>query len=328
MNIYKLLKDPTDFDFYLAVYTVERQLFLDSNKHRKVGFDCIPKNELIRFKSDQRLGFPGPPISDVKLQRNNTKNAETAVDITVSFMGLTGTSGVLPLHYSELILERVRKQDTAMRAYFDLFNHRLISLYYRAWAKYRFAINYKPNNKYDLFSSILKELTRSSSNICKYYAGLFHHRIRTVKGLKQILDDYTGCKTEIKQFAGRWYWLHKNEQTSLGASDRPEGQFACLGVDTTIGCKVWNIHSSIDIILVAPNKLKISSYLKGGEINKAIKSVISSYLGSLTHYTIKLKVEQGQIPLINLSGNDVPLGMGCGLYSTEKSEKLPSIISL
>ncbi len=328
MNIFKLLKDPADFDFYQAVYTVERQLFSDGKRHRKVGFDSIPKDELIRFKSDQRLGFPGAPISDVKLQKNNTRKAEIAVDISVSFMGLTGTSGVLPQHYSELVLEHLRNKDTGMCAYFDLFNHRLISLYYRAWAKYRLAINYKPDSKSDMFSNILNELTRSSTTISKYYAGLFHHRIRTVKGLKQILDHYTGCETEIKQFAGRWYWLHKNEQTRLAERDKPEGHFACLGVDTTIGDKVWNINSSISIMLEAPKKLKITSYLKGGEINKAIKLVIRAYLGSLTNYKIELKVERGQIPLIILSGNDVPLGRGCGLCSPKKDEKLPSIISL
>ncbi|MCK5817727.1 MAG: type VI secretion system baseplate subunit TssG [Psychromonas sp.] len=328
MSIYKLLKDPSDFDFYQAVYTIERQLFLKSNRHRKVGYDSLPRNELIRFKSVQQLGFPGPPISDVKLQKDKTKFKETSVDMSVSFMGLTGTSGVLPQHYTELILERLRKKDTGMCAYFDLFNHRIISLYYRVWVKYSFAINYNQTQGHDSFSNVINSLTRTSTDVGKYYAGLFHHRIRTVKGLKQILDHYTGCKTEIRQFVGRWHTLSEHDQTRLAERSQPEGQFACLGVDTSIGDKVWNINSRINIVLVPPAKLKIDSYLKGGEINRLIKLVISSYLGNQTKFNILLKIERRQMPLVSLSDGDVPLGMGSGLCYLKKNEKLSSIISL
>lgn len=328
MSIYKLLNDPSEFDFFQAVHTIERQLFLDSNRHRKVGHDSLPRNELIRFKSVQQLGFPGPAISDVKLQKDKTKFKETSVDMSVSFMGLTGTSGALPQHYTELVLERLRKKDTGMCDYFDLFNHRIISLYYRVWVKYSFAINYNETKDHDSFSNVINALTRTSTNVGKYYAGLFHHRIRTVKGLKQILDHYTGCKTEIKQFVGRWHNLNENDQTRLAERSQPEGQFACLGVDTSIGDKVWNINSSISIVLVPPVKLKIESYLKGGEINKLIKLVVSCYLGNQIEFNIVLKIERRQIPIVSLSSNDVPLGMGCGLCYLKKNEKLLSIISL
>ena len=42
----------------------------------------------------------------------------------INFMGLVGPMGVLPIHITELVLQRMRAKDFAMRDFFNIFNHR------------------------------------------------------------------------------------------------------------------------------------------------------------------------------------------------------------
>lgn len=313
MSIAKLIDSPSEYDFYQAVYTIERQLSVGKNQQRKVGYDSIPKNELIRFKSDQHLGFPGAPISQVVSRVSD--RSETLLDLHVSFMGVTGTSGALPQHYTELVLERLKYKDTGMRDFFDLFNHRLLSLYYRAWEKYRFPIAFEKNGPHnpDSFTTVLNELTGSKNSLGKYYAGIFNRKIRNVAGLKQILNHFTGCEIEIEEFQGRWQALAESEQTKLGQRSQPEGQFACLGVDASIGQKIWDISSSIKIIIKPDADSKISDYLKGGRIHHGINQLLSEYLNKSIQYKLQMKVKVGQMPIACLSKESEPLGMGGAL---------------
>ena len=68
----------------------------------------------------------------------------------VAFLGLTGPSGVLPPHYTAHADARVcAAKDTSLRDLLDMFNHRLISLFYRAWEKYRLPFAYERSRQED-----------------------------------------------------------------------------------------------------------------------------------------------------------------------------------
>lgn len=328
MNIQTLIDNPNEHDFYKAVFVLQQQLVSNQSKHNKVGYDGLPKSELIRFKADQHLGFPGQSISKISLKNSHDKE-KVAVDMHVSFMGLTGISGALPQHYSELVLERLKLKDTGMRDFYDLFNHRLISLFYRAWEKYRFSVNYQNNlqDNPDSFTSVLRKLSGEQA-IKQYYAGLFNKKIRTIDGLTLILKDFTQCDVNIKQFQGRWQKLAPTDQTRLGGRKSPEGQFAAFGVDATIGSKVWDINSGIAIVIKPKSDTPIRSFLPGEETSRLLKSLIKSYLGMTMKFKLHLEIETRQIPMAQLSKAAVPLGHGCGLLSKKNTEKKACLLPL
>jgi type VI secretion system protein ImpH len=134
----RLLAEPYEFDFFQAVRLLERAL----PDRRPVGRDFPPEAEAARFRPHLTLAFPpsqivalDPPAED-----------RPAPLVTVTFLGLYGTTGVLPTHYTQLLMDLVRDvrgpERRSLRDWLDLFNHRFTSLFFRAWEKYRFHVLY------------------------------------------------------------------------------------------------------------------------------------------------------------------------------------------
>ena len=142
----KLRENPCRFEFFQAVRLIER-LFPD---RAPVGRFVSPDKEVMRFNA--QAPFHSPPA-----RFSRSSGTATCPSLVVNFMGLTGPMGVLPLYYTELLVERVRNKDFVMVKFFDIFNHRMISLFYQAWEKYRFTIAYERGER-DKFSHHLMDL--------------------------------------------------------------------------------------------------------------------------------------------------------------------------
>jgi type VI secretion system protein ImpH len=123
----ELFKTPYRFDFLQAVRLLQRA----SGEVEPVGRAGPPRKEAVRFRVHQSLAFPP---SEIQALEPSNDPARPPL-MTVAFLGLTGPTGVLPQCYTELMIERNRAGDRTAAAFFDLFNHRLISLFYRAWEK-------------------------------------------------------------------------------------------------------------------------------------------------------------------------------------------------
>ena len=78
----------------------------------------------------------------------------------MNFMGTTGPQGPLPHFYTTLILSRLRSGDKTLRDFLDLFHHRMLSFFYQAWEKYRFAVSYDRGER-DRFSQLFARSDRA-----------------------------------------------------------------------------------------------------------------------------------------------------------------------
>jgi predicted component of type VI protein secretion system len=109
-----------------------------------VGEDYSPSEEIVRFRAHVSHSFPPSEIVSFHLPpKSGESEAARPPEMVISFLGMIGPQGVLPQHYTQLVIDRVRRKDHALRDFLDIFHHRLVSLFYRAWEKYRVAIGYE-----------------------------------------------------------------------------------------------------------------------------------------------------------------------------------------
>ena len=268
----RLVDEGYAFDFFQAVRLLQRA----EPTRLAVGRGAAPSAEVVRFRALPSLAFPPSAIDAIRPARKD----RPAV-IIQTFLGLVGPSGVLPRHYTELILRLEREQRgperRAFRDWLDLFHHRITSLFYRAWEKYRFPLEIEADGGAEggpftgtLFSLIglgtpgLRGRLRVDGPVpvgiehpkaepvaavddlaLLYYGGLLAHRPRSAFGLRAILADYFGMAVEIHQFRGEWLPLEPHDLTRLGEV----GANNALGVDAIAGDRVWDIQGKIRITL-------------------------------------------------------------------------------
>jgi type VI secretion system protein ImpH len=224
------------FKFFQAVRLLERlHPELNGDGHHE-----NPAEEVVRFRSRNSLAFPASEIFEIAAPDDD--GVDPRDTMWVNFMGLAGLLGTMPLHFASLLADpSAGAQTAALSAFLDLFNHRLISLFYRAWEKYRFAIAYERGGD-DTFSRYLYCLIglgtpglrgrlHIDDHILLYYAGLLAQRPRSAVALEGILEDYFGVPVDVVQFQGQWFEMNADILSSLGA----DGQNNQLGVSAVLG---------------------------------------------------------------------------------------------
>ena len=200
-----LLDNACAFDFFQAIAVLEK-LYPD---RAPIGRMENPAREIARFVARLTLEFPASEIQEVRFGKGEDPQAQ----IVVNFMGLTGPLGVLPTSYTELLLQRASERDYTLRDFLDLFNHRLVSLFYRAWEKYRFPVSFR-RAAHDTFSQYLNDLIGMGTSgllgrlafkdaALLFYAGLFAQHPHSASGLQGILHDYYEVRCCVEQFVGR-----------------------------------------------------------------------------------------------------------------------------
>jgi type VI secretion system protein ImpH len=256
-----LFDGPYRFDFFQAVRLLQR-IYPDN---APVGRDGSPARETVRFRTRASLDFPASQVYEIKPSPPEENLSPS--QMTVSFMGLTGMLGVLPYAYTELLIERARLGDRTLWEFLDLFNHRMISLFYRAWEKYRFAVAYErgesPLTEY-LFSIVgmsprgVRGRMSLPDEGLLYYGGLIAQRPHSANAIAAILSDYFGVQACVEQFQGQWLKLEEDSLSRLGRAN------SWLGLDTIAGRRVWDNQSKFRIKLGPLSLNQFTAFLPGG----------------------------------------------------------------
>ena len=126
----ELLEEGYRFNFFQAVRLLERIY----PERSSVGFEVTPQNEVVRFKNNPTLNFPASQIQEI-IDVDDEFYEQRRLEMYVNFMGMIGITGVLPIQYTELAMDRARYRDKTLASFLDIFTHRAVSLFFRAWEK-------------------------------------------------------------------------------------------------------------------------------------------------------------------------------------------------
>ena len=324
--IQELLRHPEQFEFFQAVRLIERAAGEQSRGRtvNRVGGTEGPDGEAVRFHALASLTFPAGQLASITgaIPSGDSESLPAPLAMTVSFMGLTGPEGALPEHYTSLVIERshLRLKDHTLRAFLDLFNHRAISLFFRAWEKYRFPFAYERRQQEgtleeDLFTACLYSVVGMGSRFQRerfgfddqailYYGGLFAARFRNAVSLEQLMSDYFRLKADVVQFQGQWLYLPEDSQSSMPSPIRRGGLNLSLGDSAVAGSRVWDVQSRIRIRLGPLSWSQFSALLPGSPGLRSVTEMIRLYVGVDLDFDVQLILKREDVPLCRLSPDD------------------------
>ena len=308
----QLFERPQRFGFFQAIRLL--RLLRKKETQNVVGTEA-PDDKLVRFRTRVSLAFPATEIYDLQQPEAGRENG--VPEMTVNFMGLNGPMGVLPSPYTELLIEReLRFRDDTAHRFFDIFSHRAIALFERAWEKYRFYLAYEQGRTNSLARYLLdlvgmgfhgqrRCLGAQGSGLggesLAFYSGLLAQRPASAMGMVQVVSHYFGVPVRVEPCQGRWLPIPENYRSSLGGDNNR------LGMDCALGDRAWDHQGKFRLTLGPLNREQYRRLLPNGEDCPTLAKFVRWYAGPGLDFDLQLILRKQDISTVCL-GKDSHLG--------------------
>ncbi len=252
-----------------------RHLDASSDSPYRLGYSISPKYDVCRFGQSAMLKFFPSAFVDVTYSRNIS-----AFKVNNSYFGLFGCYGPLPSHLTEYAIERSEQyKDSSFTAFADVFHHRLITLFYRAWADSEPVVGLDRSD--DRFSFFLQAISGAagdrSSNLNKLqqsFAGLHSYKNKSKGALKQILSSFLHLPVYIEEFSGAWYEIESGERSELGAAT------SLLGRNAIAGKRTFQRSYCFTVIIGPLNFEEYISFFSNDALFDTCRKICESFIGS------------------------------------------------
>lgn len=297
----ELAHAPHAFNFFHAL----RRLECAAAERPRLGESARAHEDPVRLGQTPSLNFASRTIN-----RLVPATPESPPRLEVLFLGLFGPQGPLPLHLTEYARDRLRHHnDPTFARFADVLHHRLLSLFYRAWANAQPTVNRdRPESDrfaisvgalFGLAAPTLQQRDTVPDDAKRYYAGLLSAGPRHPSGLQAMLADFFGLPVRLEEFVGRWTDIPPECRCVLS----PQTPTARLGVTTTVGTQVWDCQQTFRISL---GPLAWSDYrrlLPGGDSLAMLADLVRNYLGDELLWELQLILQREQAPSVRLGSH-------------------------
>lgn len=272
-----LQEKPYRYDFFQALRRIEC-LFPHLPR---IGQAVRPQDEPVRLVQAPELTFAPATLSSFTMPASGTPRLE------VRFFGLFGPNGALPLHLTEFARDRVlRDGDVTLVHFINLFQHRFLGLFYRAWAQAQptVSLDRPRDDRFSLYTGALcglgdaslRERNGVNDHAKLFYSGLLARQVRNQDGLVALLSGYFRLPVEVEQYVGHWMTLPENDRTRL--MRHGAGMENGLRCGAVLGRRVWDRQHKLRVALGPLNLAQYESFLPGGSALAKLVSWLRHYL--------------------------------------------------
>ncbi len=320
----RLLTRGWEFDFFQVIWLLERY----GGGRVLVGDRGPVGRESFRFRPDVSLAFPATDVRRIE-HCSDTASDTSYYQVEVTFMGLYGVSTPLPLHYAVDVLRSGGQSatlpgedaeldatgkpqpagqsmgSTPVRDFLDIFHHRLISLFFRSWLKYRYDKSFGMPGR-DVITDYLLWLIGCSPAYDEAtlgvkpirllrYAGILTQRPRSAVTLEGMLLDYwEDLPIEVQQCGGRWVPISPADQNFTGKVN------STLGCDLTVGEEIYDLSGAFNVKVGPMDWTTYLSFLPDGPRFAQTRALVKHYCADPMSFTFELRLRAGEIPEMRL----------------------------
>ena len=293
-----LAASPHAFEFYQVMRLLEA---LHPARPR-FGRSVHPAQDLLRLAQEPSVTHNPASLAGYELGESGRPDR-----LLVHFFGLFGTDGPLPLHLTEFARDRRRNHhDPTFARFVDLFHHRALSLFYRAWADVRPTVSFdRPEqDRFGLYMSCLIGLGTLGlrgrdpmPDLTKlHFAGHLAGQTRHAEGLAKILSAFFEMQVRLESFVGAWLRLPPSDHTRLAAGPTT----AALGQSALLGGRIFTRQDKFRLVFGPLTLAEYERLLPGGRSFHRLIPIVRNYAGDVLIWDVNLVLKRDQVPPIRL----------------------------
>ncbi|ANN76676.1 type VI secretion system baseplate subunit TssG [Bordetella flabilis] len=298
----RLSGETARFGFLQALRLIE-----STYPHRpRLGRSLRPADDAIRLGQDPQFAFVA-----AELGRYQPAAGGRPGRLAVNVAGLFGPNSPMPLYFAEYAHSRmVHERDPTLARFLDIFHHRLLSLFYRAWANTQPVVGLdrgpaRAEGYVGYVGSLCglapppRGRARAMADLDKLqFSSLLASRTRHASGLGLLLSQYFGVPVAIRQFVGQWLTLPSQDRSTL----RRHGARR-LGEGLVLGGRVWDRQNKFRVVIGPVGARDMRRLLPGTSAHRRLLEWVDLYTGGLLDWDVELRVKPEEAPCLRLDGS-------------------------
>lgn len=295
---------PTEFDFFELLRRLEEggKLFGQAGR---------PDREPARLGQHVRLGFAVQDVASVEMATD-----KAPARVAVTNIGLLGPEGPMPLYLTRWVLDRLSQRwfatadlreisDTTFIDFVNVLQHRMIALFYRAWADAHPAVQVgrSGGGRIRALRAALAGLGLSGQGheapslideTKLRHAPALAHQIEGPERLTRFLADLLKVPVCLREFVGSWNPIPARLQSRLADAH------VRLGRSATIGPRMFQRQQRIELALGPLTIGDYIAFLPGSERRETLKRAIGDLVGYGLDVDVRLVLKRDEVPSARL----------------------------